>query len=95
MAGELLAKFPALQIGHRLQGLREERRVIAQRMEERLCRGGFDIGKHPAEQRRAIAQRYIEFDDKVTDIDVHCRALRLAEQLGSEWASRLEKQALV
>jgi hypothetical protein len=46
------------------------------------CSGeGSTIGKHPAEQRKAIADRFIEFDDKLRDIEEHCRVLELVEQL--------------
>jgi hypothetical protein len=61
-------------------------------MDERLQRGGFDIGKHPPEQRRAIAHRFILLDDKLRGIDEHCRALELAEQLSLEWAATLERR---
>jgi hypothetical protein len=85
LASEFLTAFPQLQIPKRLQRLLDDRQIIATRMEGRLHRGGFDIGKHPPEQRRAIAQRFIELDDKLRDIDEHCRGLELAEQLSPEW----------
>ena len=90
LASQFLTAFPRFQIPNRLEGLQRDRQIIATRMEERLQRGGFDIGKHPPEQRRAIAQRFIELDDKLRDIDEHCRALELAEQLSVEWTTRLE-----
>ena len=91
LASQFLTAFPRFQIPHRLQGLERDRQIIATRMEERLQRGGFDIGKHPPEQRRAIAHRFIELDDKLRDIDEHCRALELAEQLSLEWTTLLGK----
>ena len=90
LAGEFLRTFPRLHIAHQLERLQRDRRIIASRMEERLRRGGFDLGKHPSEQRRSIADRLIEFDDKLRDIDEHCRALELAEQLAGEWTAKLE-----
>jgi hypothetical protein len=89
LASQFLAAFPRFQISNRLQGLEGDRRIIATRMEERLQRGGFNIGTHPPEQRRAIAQRFIELDDKLKDIDEHCRALELAQQLAVDWKTRL------
>ena len=87
-----LTAFPAISdIPTRLQRLHSDRQIIATRMEERLQRGGFDIGKHPPEQRRAIAQRFIESDDKLRDIDEHRQALELAEQLSLKWPARLEQ----
>ena len=91
LALQFVTAFPRFQIPIRLQGLQRDRRTIATRLEERLHRGGFDIGKHPPEQRRAIAQRFIEFDDKPRDIDEHCCALELAEQLSGEWTARLKE----
>ena len=61
-------------------------------MEERLQRAGFDIGKHPPKQHRAIAQRFIELDDKLRDIDEHCRTLELAQQFATQWENRLGPQ---
>ena len=81
LASEFLTAFPQLQIPNQLQRLLHDRQIITTRMEERVHRGGFDIGKHPPEQRRAIAHRFIELDDKLRDIDEHCRALELAERL--------------
>ena len=89
-ASQFLTAFPRFQIPNRLEGLQHDRQIIATRMEERLNRGGFDIGKHPPEQRRAIAQRFVELDDKLRDFDEHCRALELAKQLSVEWTTRLE-----
>jgi hypothetical protein len=90
LACQFLTAFPRFQIANRLQGLQRDRQIIATRLEERLRRGGFDIGKHPPEQRRAIAQRFIELDDKLRDIDEHRRGIELAEQLSLEWTARLE-----
>jgi hypothetical protein len=90
LASQFLTAFPRFQIPNLLQGLHRDRRIIATRMEERLNRGGFDIGEHPPEQRRAIAHRFLELDDKLRGIDEHCRGLELADQLSLEWTARLE-----
>ena len=91
LASQFLTAFPRFQIPTRLEGLQRDRQIIVTRLEERLNRGGFDIGKHPPEQRRAIAHRFIELDDKLRDIDEHCRGLELAEQLAVEWTARLQE----
>jgi hypothetical protein len=80
LAAQFLTAFPRFQIPHRREKLRQDRQTIATRMEERLRRGGFDLGRHPAEQRRTIADRFVELDDKLRDIDDHCRTLELAEK---------------
>jgi hypothetical protein len=92
LASQFLAAFPRFQIPNRLEGLQRDRQIIATRMEERLNRGGFDIGKHPPEQRRAIAHRFMEMDDKLRDIDEHRRGIELAERLAAEWTARLESR---
>jgi hypothetical protein len=92
LACQFLTAFPRFQVPTRLQRLHSDRQIIATRMEEGVHRGGFDIGKHPAEQRRAIAHRYIELDDKLRDIDEHCRTLELAQQFATEWENRLGPQ---
>jgi hypothetical protein len=91
LAAQFLTAFPRFQIAHRREKLQQDRQTIATRMEERLHRGGFDLGKHPPEQRRAIADRFIEGDDKLRDIDDHYRALELAEKLSPEWTTRLKE----
>jgi hypothetical protein len=93
VATQFVTAFPRFQIPIRLGKLRDERQTIATRLEERLQRGGFDIGKHPPEQRRAIAQRFIELDDELRDIDEHSKALKLAEQLSAEWSRGLRGRA--
>ena len=42
-------------------------RELAQKVDERLRRGGFDIGKFPGEQRRGITRQFIEADEKLED----------------------------
>ena len=90
VASQFLIAFPRFQIPNRLQQLQHKRQTIASRMDERLQREGFDIGKHPAEQRRAIAHRFIELDEKLRDIDEHCREIELAVQLSPEWMGNFD-----
>ena len=59
-ANEFLRTFPRFDIPNRLEGLERDGRELAQKVDERLRRGGFDIGKFPSEQRRAMARRFIE-----------------------------------
>jgi hypothetical protein len=42
----------------------------------RLRRGGFNTGKFPAEQRRGIARRFIEADEKLDDVARHGEELK-------------------
>ena len=92
LASQFLTAFSRFQNTIRLERLQHERQIIVTRLEERLQRGGFDIGKHPPEQRRAIARRFIEWDDKLRDIDEHTRTLELAQQFAAEWENRLGPQ---
>jgi hypothetical protein len=63
---------------------------LAQKVDERLRRDGFDIGKFPGEQRRGIARRFIEADEKLEDLARHGEELQLADSLRTDWMTVME-----
>ena len=90
LANEFLRTFPRFDIPNRLEGLEHDRRELAAKVDERLRRGGFDIGKFPGEQRRGIARRFIEADEKLEDLARHGEELQLADSLRTDWMTVME-----
>ncbi len=88
-AHEFLRSFPRLQTSNRLESLQHERKALAEKVDERLRRGGFDLSKSPDAQRWLIARRYIEAHDKLRDLAEHAEQLALADGLRFEWMSVL------
>ncbi len=86
---QFLQAFPNLAIANRIERLEHERRELAAKIEARLARGGFDLAKFPAEQRRNIARRFIGADEKLEELARHVAELRQAESLRPEWEQRI------
>ena len=89
-AEEFLRSFPRLNVQKHIERLEHDRQELAGKVEARLRRGGFDLGKIPPEQRRAVAQRYVEADDKLRDMSCQVEQLKLAASLREEWATGIE-----
>jgi hypothetical protein len=90
LANEFLQTFPRFDIPNRREGLERDGRELAQKVDERLRRGGFDIGKYPGEQRRGITRRFIEADEKLEGLARHGEELQLADSLRTDWMTVME-----
>ncbi len=84
-AEEFLQAFPGWAIADRIERLEQERQDLAGKMEARLARGGFDLGKFPAGERRNIARRFIGADEKLEGLARQIDELRRAESLRAKW----------
>ncbi len=93
LADEFLQTFPRFNTPKRIEKLGHDRNELAEKVDERLRRGGFDLGKFPPEQRRAIALRFIEADDKLVEFDQHRKNLEIASGFQSEWSTILERES--
>ena len=89
LADEFLRSSPRFNVGTRLERLEHERRELAEKVEARLRRGGFDLSKIAPEQRWAVAHRFIKAEDKLKDLARHCEHLKIADGLRKEWISIL------
>jgi hypothetical protein len=92
LADEFLQTFPRFNTPNRIEKLGRDRKELAEKVDERLRWGGFDLGKFPPEQRPAIALRFIEADDKLREFDQHMENLKIAEGFQSEWLTILERE---
>ncbi len=93
LAEEFLQTFPRFNTPKRIEKLGHDRNELAEKVDERLRRGGFDLGKFPPQQRRAIALRFIEADDKLREFDQHRENLKIADGFRSEWLAVLEAES--
>ena len=89
LATEFLQTFPKYQFEKRIEGLRRERQLLTERLEQRLRRGGFDLSRVQEDHRWAVAKRYVEAHDKITDLHRHERWLESANGLGNDWLDQL------
>ncbi len=90
-AEAFLQAFPSLAVAHRIERLEHERHELAAKTEARLARGGFDLGKFPAEQRRNIARRFIAADERLEGLArqiASCGGPRACGQNGSRGSGR-------
>jgi hypothetical protein len=92
LATQFLDAFPRYQFGKRIERLRRERKLLNERLEQRLKRGGFDLSRFREDHRWTVAMRYVETHDKITDLHRHERWLETARQLGSDWLDKLAKE---
>jgi hypothetical protein len=89
LATEFLDTFPRYQFEKRIEKLRRERQLLTERLEQRLRRGGFDLGRIAENDRWIVATRYVETHDKIADLHRHERWLETANGLGNDWLDRL------
>jgi hypothetical protein len=89
LATEFLEAFPKYQFERRIEKLRRERQLLAERLEQRLRRGGFDLSRIAEDHRWIVATRYVETHDKIADLHRHERWLEAANGLGNDWQARL------
>ncbi len=88
-ARRISGAFPRYQFGKRIERIRRERKLLMERAEQRLRRGGFDLSRIAEKQRRTIARRYVETHEKITDLHRHERWLETANRLGDDWRENL------
>jgi hypothetical protein len=89
LATEFLVAFPQYQFEKRIGKLRRERQLLAERLEQRLRRGGFDLSRIQEGHRWTVATRYVEAHDKIADLHRHERWLETANGLGNDWLDKL------
>jgi hypothetical protein len=89
LANEFLDAFPQYQFMKRMERLRHERQSLAERVDRRLKRGGFDLSRFPEEQRPTIARRYVEAHDNIADLHRYEKSLDLAKGLADDWQDKL------
>ena len=93
LAHEFLQTLPRFDTPKRIERLGRDRYELAAKVDERLRRGGFDLGTFPTEQRRAIADKFIKADDELRDLDRHRELLKIADRLRMEWESVLVRES--
>jgi hypothetical protein len=86
---EFLDAFPGYQIERRIERLRRERQLLADKLEQRTGRGGYDLSRLNQKHRWTIARQYVETHDKIVDLERYERSLDIAQSLAREWRDKL------
>jgi hypothetical protein len=89
VANEFITTWPHYDIPTRIEKLTKVRDELAERLQRRIDRGGFDLSKISADQRATVAYRYYEADTKIRDLDQQITLLRMAITLRAEWIGKL------
>jgi hypothetical protein len=89
LADDFLDAFPRYRLEERLEKLRRERQGLEEKVEQRVRRRGFDLSRVGAEQRRTVAQRFVEAHDKIRDFACYQQDLETAGRLAQEWCAQV------
>jgi hypothetical protein len=73
---EFLSEWPHYRIEYQIEKLERERKELAEKLQARIDRGGYDLSKISADQRLTVASRYVEAASKIHDLDWQVRYLR-------------------
>ena len=91
LAVALVEKFPQFNTLTVVELLKRERDALAETLEERARAGRYDLSLLPADQRRAVADRFREADNKVKELSERIELLETAEGMRSEWREVIER----
>lgn len=85
LADDFLNVFPRYRLDQWVEKLRREREDLEKKVELRVRRRGYDLSRIGAEQRRTVAQRFIDAHDKIRDLEFFQQQLETASQLAQAW----------
>jgi hypothetical protein len=89
LADDFLNAFPRYRIEEWIEKLRWEREVLEKKVEQRLKRRGYDLSRIGEEQRRTVAQRFVEAQDKIGDLALFQRQLETVGKLPQAWCTQI------
>jgi hypothetical protein len=89
LADDFLNAFPRYRLEERIEKLRREREVLEKKVEQRLRRRGYDLSRIGKEQRRSVAQRFVDAHDKIRDLASFQRQLETVGQLPKAWCAQI------
>jgi hypothetical protein len=85
LADDFLNVFPLYRFDQWVERLRREREGLEQKLELRVKRRGYDLSRIGAEQRRTVAQRFVDAHDKISDLEFFQQQLETASRLAQAW----------
>jgi hypothetical protein len=94
MVAALVGKLSQFNTPSVIEKLKQERDDLAEGLELRARAGGYDLSKLPSDQRRSVADRFIEADAKVNDLSERIDLLETAEGLRSEWFEAIKRDMI-
>jgi hypothetical protein len=87
---DFLNSYPKYRLDNRLKAIGAERRALAIKLQERLRRGDFDLGRVGDEQQREnLARRYVETADTLRVLSSQLSLVDMARQLAERWQNEL------
>jgi hypothetical protein len=89
LANNFLNAFPRYRLEEWLDKLRRKREALEEKVEQRLTRRGYDLSRIGAEERRTVAQRFIDAHDKIRDLVLFQRQLETVGRLALEWSAQI------
>jgi len=89
LADNFLNAFPRYRLEEWFEKLRREREALEEKVEQRVRRRGYDLSRIGAEQRRTVAQRFIDTHDKIGDLVRLQRQLETIGRLAQEWSAQI------
>jgi len=89
-AAAFLDAWPRYRLDERLGKIDEERNALATKLQQRLKRGDFDLGRIGEDrQRENLAHRYVETAETLRDLSSQLRLLEMAKGLAHKWQATL------
>ena len=89
-AAAFLDVCPHYRLDERLGKIYEEREALATKLQQRLKRGDFDLGRVGEDhQRENLAHRYVETAETLRGLSSQLRLLETAKGLAHKWQAKL------
>jgi hypothetical protein len=95
LAEEFLQLFPQCRFLNRCQRGQQRYRELEAKLGVRLAWGGFDLSRFPAGQRRAIVERYRDWDQQLAALADQLADLQRAEGQRETWTRWLEQERVL
>jgi hypothetical protein len=95
LAEEFLQLFPQCRFLNRFQRGQQRYHELEAKLGARLARGGFDLSRFPAGQRRAIVERYRDWDQQLAALADRLADLQRAEGQREIWTRWFEQERVL
>jgi hypothetical protein len=89
-ASEFLDTYPQHRLDGRMAKLEADRQELTAKLQHRLKRGDFNLGRVGDErQRENLARRYVEAAERLRGVSSELKLLERARELAAEWPERV------
>ena len=92
MAAEFLDTYPQHRLDGRIAKIEADREALAAKLQHRLKRGDFNLGRIGDErQRENLARRYVEAAEALRGFSSELKLLERARELAPQWQEQLSE----